>query len=69
MKSDLELKDDVLSELAWDPTVHADAIDVMVKDGVVALSGHLGTYAEKRAVEKAVRSRFCCWDVPISLPP
>jgi len=73
MKSDLELKDDVLSELAWDPTVHADAIDVMVKDGVVALSGHLGTYAEKRAVEKAVRRvtgvRGVALDLDVRLAP
>ena len=73
MKSDLELKDDVLSELAWDPTVHADAIDVTVKDGVVALSGHLGTYAEQRAVEKAVRRvtgvRGVALDLEVRLAP
>jgi osmotically-inducible protein OsmY len=55
MKTDLQLKDDVVSELAWDPAVHAEAIDVSVQAGVVAVSGHVGTYAEKRAVEKAVR--------------
>jgi osmotically-inducible protein OsmY len=73
MKSDLELKDDVLSELAWDPAVHADAIDVNVRDGVVAVSGHLGTFAEKRAVEKAVRRvtgvRGLTLDLDVELAP
>jgi osmotically-inducible protein OsmY len=73
MKTDLQLKDDVLSELAWDPAVHAQAIDVTVKDGLVALSGHLGTYAEKRAVEKAVRRvtgvRGLALDLDVQLAP
>lgn len=55
MKTDHQLKQDVTAELAWDPAVKADAIGVAVKDGVVTLSGHIDTYAEKRAVEKAVR--------------
>jgi osmotically-inducible protein OsmY len=73
MKDDLQLKDEVLSELAWDPAVHAEAIDVSVKDGMVALSGHLGTYAEKRAVEKAVRRvtgvRGVALDLDVILAP
>ena len=73
MKTDLQLKDDVLSELAWDPAVHAQAIDVSVKDGIVALSGHLGTFAEKRAVEKAVRRvtgvRGIAIDLDVQLAP
>ena len=73
MKTDLQLKDDVLSELAWDPAVHAQAIDVTVKDGVVALRGHLGTFAEKRAVEKAVRRitgvRGLALDLDVQLAP
>lgn len=73
MKTDLQLKDDVLSELAWDPAVHAQAIDVAVKDGMVALSGHLGTFAEKRAVEKAVRRvtgvRGIAVDLDVQLAP
>lgn len=55
MKTDHQLKQDVAAELAWDPAVKADAIGVAVKDGIVTLSGHLDTYAEKRAIEKALR--------------
>lgn len=58
MKTDIQLKADVMAELAWDPAINATAIGVQVKDGVVALSGHLDSYAEKHAVEKAVR-RVC----------
>jgi osmotically-inducible protein OsmY len=54
MKTDAELKKDVQDELAWDPAVDATAIGVAVKDGVVTLSGHLQTFAEKRAVRKAL---------------
>jgi osmotically-inducible protein OsmY len=55
IKTDAKLKDDVLAELAWDPAIHADSIGVIVKDGVVTLTGHINTYIEKLAVEKAVR--------------
>jgi len=55
MKTDHQLKQDVMAELAWDPAIKADAVGVAVKDGIVTLSGHLDTYAEKYAIEKALR--------------
>lgn len=55
MKSDAQLKSDVTDELAWDPAINDTNIGVMVKDGVVTLAGHLDTFAEKYAVERAVR--------------
>ena len=55
MKPDVELKQDVTAELAWDPAVNATAIGVAVKDGVVTLSGHLATFADKHAAERALR--------------
>jgi osmotically-inducible protein OsmY len=55
MKTDTQLKADVTDELAWDPAINATGIGVMVKDGVVTLSGHLDTFAEKHAAERAVR--------------
>jgi osmotically-inducible protein OsmY len=55
MKTDSDLKKDVMAELAWDPAVTANAVGVSVKDGVVTLSGHLDTYAEKFAAERALR--------------
>jgi osmotically-inducible protein OsmY len=55
MKTDSDLKKDVMAELAWDPAVKADAVGVAVKNGIVTLSGHLDTFAEKFAVERALR--------------
>lgn len=55
MKTDLQLKKDVEAELNWDPAVNAAAIGVSAKNGVVTLTGHIETYAEKLAAEKALR--------------
>lgn len=55
MKSDAILKRDVEAELAWDPAVKSTQIGVAVKDGVVTLTGHIGTYAEKDAAGRALR--------------
>jgi osmotically-inducible protein OsmY len=54
MKTDTELKADVIAELEWDSAINPTEIGVMVKNGVVTLSGHLETYSEKHAVERAV---------------
>lgn len=54
MKTDAHIKADVTDELAWDPAVNATGIGVAVRDGVVTLTGHLDSYAEKHAVERAV---------------
>lgn len=54
MKTDLDLKNDVLSELLWDPLVPEARIGVAVSEGVVTLSGHLDSYAQKVAARRAV---------------
>lgn len=54
MKTDQQLKKDVIAELEWDPAINAAHVGVAVKDGVVTLTGHLDTYAEKYAIERAV---------------
>ena len=56
MKSDSELRQDVLDELARVPTVHADDIDVRVLAGVVTLTGEVRSDLEKWNAEDAVRS-------------
>lgn len=55
MKTDAEVKKDVEDELDWDPAVNATALGVAVKDGVVTISGHLLTYPEKWAIQKALQ--------------
>jgi osmotically-inducible protein OsmY len=55
MKTDSQLKADVTRELDWDPAINAAHVGVAVKDGVVTLTGHLDTYMEKFAVERATK--------------
>ena len=55
MKTDAELKAEVSAELAWNPAINAAAIGVAVTNGVVTLTGHLTTFAQKHSVERAVR--------------
>ena len=55
MKTDAELKKDVEAELDWDPNVADTRIGVAVNDNVVTLTGHLDSYAEKVAAERAAR--------------
>jgi len=53
MKTDHQLQLDVMAELSWDPSVNAADIGVEVKDGIVTLAGHVGSYAEKLDAERA----------------
>ncbi|HEX7689857.1 MAG TPA: BON domain-containing protein [Burkholderiaceae bacterium] len=54
MKTDKQLKSDVEAELDWDPSIDAAHVGVAVRDGVVTLTGHLNTFAEKTAIERVV---------------
>jgi osmotically-inducible protein OsmY len=53
MTNDKELKQSVLDELKWEPSVNEAHIGVTTKGGVVTLMGHVESYAEKQAAEKA----------------
>lgn len=55
MKTDAQLKKDITDELDWEPSVNATHIGVSVDRGVVTLTGHIDTYAEKAAIERAVQ--------------
>jgi osmotically-inducible protein OsmY/prolyl-tRNA editing enzyme YbaK/EbsC (Cys-tRNA(Pro) deacylase) len=55
MKTDIILQQDVIDELAWEPSIDAAAIGVAVEDGVVTLSGHVPSYAEKWTAEHVVK--------------
>jgi len=55
MKTDMQLKQDVEDELAWDPKVNAARIGVSVQKGAVSLTGEVDTYAEKWAAEDAAK--------------
>ncbi len=53
MSDDKQLKQAVLDELKWEPSVNAAHIGVTTKDGVVTLMGSVESYAEKHAAETA----------------
>ena len=57
MKTNDELRNDVMAEIRWDPQlvdVHTQ-IGVSAKDGVVTLSGLVDTYSKKLAAERAAQ--------------
>lgn len=53
--SDLKIRRDILDELEFDPSIDAATIGVSVENGVVTLSGHVKSYAEKTAAEAVAR--------------
>jgi len=55
MKTDTQLQQDVIAELAWEPSVNAAQIGVEVKDGVVTLAGHVGSFVEKWEAQRAAQ--------------
>ncbi|MGO7613645.1 BON domain-containing protein [Rhizobium ruizarguesonis] len=48
---DLGIQQDILDELAFEPSIDAAHIGVSVEDGIATLSGHVSTYAEKLTAE------------------
>lgn len=55
MKTDLEIQQDVVEELKWEPSLNAYLVGVHVKHGEVTLSGLVNTYSEKVTAEKAAK--------------
>jgi osmotically-inducible protein OsmY len=51
---DRQLRQDVLDELEFEPSIDAAHIGVAANDGVVTLTGHVPSYAEKLAAEHAL---------------
>lgn len=73
MKTDAQLKADVMAELDWDPEVNAINVGVAVRHGIVTLSGTMDSYAQKHAAERAVRRvagvRGLAVDLEVRLTP
>ena len=55
MRTDMELRDDVLAEIEWEPSVEGARIGVTAHDGVVTLSGQVGGYLGKTEAIKAAK--------------
>ena len=55
MSQDTHLQLSVLAELEWEPSVTAAHIGVTANAGVITLTGHVESYAQKHAAEAAAR--------------
>jgi osmotically-inducible protein OsmY len=73
MRTDLEIQQDVMNELKWQPFLTAANIGVAVKNGIVTLSGMADTYSQKLAAERAVKKvlgvRAIAEDIQIGVSP
>lgn len=70
--SDRTLKLAVEDELTWEPSIDAEHIGVTAEDGVVTLTGHVGSYTEKIIAERAAKRvkgvRAIAQEIEIRLP-
>src|SRR5213593_2035653 len=71
-RSDEEIQRDVLAELKWDPRLQPNEIGVIVKDGIVTLTGSVNSYLKKWAAEEAAHRvrgvKAVANDVEVRLP-
>jgi len=72
MKTDLELKKDILAELAYEPSVNAADIGVSVNEGIVLLNGSVSSYVAKlvavRAAKRVAGVKGVADEVVVDLP-
>ena len=55
MKSDSQIKHDVLAELKWDAEIDESKIGVAVTNGAVTMTGHVPSYRQKMAAKRATK--------------
>ncbi len=53
MRTDAQLRRDVIDEMGAEPMLDVNRIDVEVRDGTVVLIGQVDNFAEKSATERA----------------
>lgn len=73
MKTDLEIQQDVINELKWQPFLKSANIGVAVKNGIVTLSGNVDNYSQKIEAEKASKKvtgvKAIAEDIQIGVSP
>jgi osmotically-inducible protein OsmY len=72
IRSDEDIRAEVLEELKWDSRVQANEIGVAVKDGIVTLTGWVDSYLKKVAGEEAAHRvpgvKAVANDIEVRLP-
>ena len=72
MKTDSQIQQDVIEELKWEQSVNDTQIGVSAKDGIVTLSGHVASFAEKWNAEHAAQRvsgvKALAIEIDVSLP-
>jgi osmotically-inducible protein OsmY len=71
-RTDTQIQSDVLAELKFEPRVQPNEIGVVVKDGVVTLTGYVDSYLKKWSAEKAAHRvrgvKAVANDIEVRLP-
>ncbi len=71
-KTDVELKDDVLAELRYQPGIKVTDLGVLVNEGIVTLNGHTSSYNGKwevvRAVKRIAGVKAIAGDIEVKFP-
>ena len=72
MKTNAELQKDVQDAIKWEPLLHSAEIGVIVKDGIVTLTGTVDSYAKKLQAEHATKNvlgvKILVEDIEVKLP-
>jgi osmotically-inducible protein OsmY len=55
MRTDSDIRKDLLAQLQWEPVLHANVINATVKNGIVTLYGKVEGYEKKMAAEKVAK--------------
>jgi osmotically-inducible protein OsmY len=70
--TDEQIQREVLAELKWDPRVTPNEVGVVVKDGIVTLTGWVDSYTKRWAAEEAAHRvrgvRAVANDIEVRLP-
>jgi osmotically-inducible protein OsmY len=73
MKSDIQIQQDVMDQLKWEPGLNAAEIGVAVKNGIVTLSGIVDAYSKKIAAEDAAKKiagvKAVAEDIQVGMSP
>lgn len=72
MKTDADIRSDVEAELKWDPSIDDKKIGVIVNNGVVTLTGEVGSFGGKWSAEDIAKRvsgvRAIANDVQVKIP-